>query len=171
MTKPELKERAVELRKQGYSYNLIGQEIAVSKSTLSLWLANVPYTPNSAVINRVRGSILHALEWHRKNKKQSLEKAHDAAVRKLGALSPNNLFMLGLGVYIGEGSKTRDLVRIINSDPQVICLAIRWFEESFGLNKEHFSLAIHLYPDNNIGEALTFWSNVTGIPLSQFGKT
>lgn len=79
--------------------------------------------------------------------------------------------MLGIGLYIGEGSKTQEIVRIVNSEPEVICLAIRWFEEGLGLNKSNFAPIIHLYPDNNVQKSLTFWSQITGIPLSQFGKT
>lgn len=36
------KSKALELRKQGYSYTQIREEIRVSKSTLSLWLRDFP---------------------------------------------------------------------------------------------------------------------------------
>lgn len=78
--------------------------------------------------------------------------------------------MLGLGVYIGEGSKSRGNIRVINSDPRVITLVIRWFEDVFGLKIINFSLTVHLYPDNNLNDAVNFWSKVTGIPKEQFGK-
>ena len=89
----------------------------------------------------------------------------------MGVLSDRDLFMLGIGLYIGEGSKSHGHVRVINADPQVICLAIQWFEQILGMTKENFLLSIHLYPDNDIGQSLAFWSRVTGIPPSQFGKT
>lgn len=170
MTKPNLKTKAVELRKAGYSYNLIRQQISVSKSTLSLWLKDTPFKPNEIVVNRIRGAILRVHEWQNSNKKESIKAAKQYARSELGALSPRDLFLLGLGVYIGEGSKTRGNTRIINSDPRVISLAIRWFEETFGLKKKNFSITIHLYPDNNLIDAVNFWSQVTGIPKNQFGK-
>lgn len=101
----------------------------------------------------------------------SIEIARRHALKKLGTLSLRDLFLLGVGLYIGEGSKSRGHVRITNSNPRVISLAIRWLEESFGLRTENLSLAIHLYPDNNIEESLSFWSRTTGIPRAQFRKT
>jgi len=171
MTKRTMKDRAVALRKQGYSYNLILESIPVSKSTLSLWLADIPYSPNSLVQNRVRGAALAVSNWSNQRKRKSLQAAKQAALKKIGTISERDIFMLGIGLYIGEGAKSSQQVRIINSDPQVINLAITWFENSFGLSKDHFSPTIHLYPDNNVDEAIAFWSRVTGIPISQFGKT
>lgn len=40
----EEKQRARELRTQGWSYNDILREVGVSKSTLSLWLRDIPLT-------------------------------------------------------------------------------------------------------------------------------
>jgi len=81
------------------------------------------------------------------------------------------IVMLGLGLYIGEGSKTRGTIRIINSDPKVITLAIKWFKDTFGVTDKNFTIAIHLYPDNNVKRSLKYWSKETGILLNQFGKT
>lgn len=170
MTKTEMKSKAVELRTQGYSYNLIRKQVLVSKSTLSVWLKDVAFSPNKEVQNRVRAASLNLTEWSRRDKQNSIEIAQKQAQAKLGTLSARDLFMLGLGLYMGEGTKSHGFVRVINSDPRVIALAIRWFEESFGMRTENFSLTIHLYPDNDIAKSLSFWSNVTGIPLSQFGK-
>lgn len=168
--KIDLKKKAIKLRKAGNSYNLIRAQVSVSKSTLSLWLQDIPYTPNKLVQNRIRGSILQAQEWVQERKHESLESARKEAIKELGILSKRDLYILGIGIYIGEGSKTRNQIRVINSDPQVICLAIRWFEDIFGLNNKHFSITIHLYPDNNIKDAIAFWSKITGIPFTQFGK-
>ena len=170
MKKGFLFEKAAALRKEGYSYNLIMKKVPVAKSTLSLWLADIPYSANSLVQNRMRGATLNVTKWHQERKRHSLDQAMKEACIDLGTLSKRDLFILGIGLYIGEGSKTQNQVRIVNSDPQVICLAIRWFEEAFGLSKQHFSPTIHLYPDNDVQESLLFWADVTGIPLSQFGK-
>ena len=79
--------------------------------------------------------------------------------------------MLGIGLYIGEGTKTHDIIRVINSDPKIIKLAINWFENACGLKLENFRMRIHLYPDNDLNECLDFWANASGIPLTQFQKT
>ena len=50
-------------------------------------------------------------------------------------------------------------------------MSIRWFKEICGVNNENFSIAIHIYPDIDMEKTLLFWSNITGIPQTQFGKT
>lgn len=170
MTKTNLRNKAIVLRTQGYSYNLIRKQIFVSKSTLSIWLKDVAFSPNKEVQNRVRAASLCLTEWVRKDKQHSIEIARKHAQEKLGLLSARDLFMLGLGLYMGEGTKSHEIVRVINADPRIIALAIRWFEECFGLTAENFSITLHIYPDNDIAKSVNFWSNVTGIPKAQFGK-
>jgi len=79
--------------------------------------------------------------------------------------------MLGIGLYLGEGSKVFETVTISNSDPKVIKLAIAWLYKACGVRKRNLHLRVHLYPDNNVENVLAFWSGETQIPLSQFGKT
>ena len=171
MTKLALKSKAIALRKKGYSYNLIREKVPVSKSTLSLWLADIPFTPNEKVRNRVKRASSRVVQWSQKRKRESEDRARKEAQHDVGKIDARDLFMLGIGLYIGEGSKTGGNVRIINADPQVISLAIRWFEDIFGLNTKHFSITMHLYPDNDIEQSLAFWSRAAGIPKHQFGKT
>jgi len=171
MTKPSTKNKATELRKRGYSYNYIAQKINVSKSSLSSWLADVPYTPNQETIDRIGKARAKSGQVKSQQKLNSILKAREVAKKDIGILTRRDLFMLGLGLYIGEGSKADNLVRIVNANPKVILLAIRWFKEVARLSNENFSIRIHLYPDNNIEECLNFWSKVTGLLRKQFQKT
>ncbi len=78
--------------------------------------------------------------------------------------------MLGLAIYIGESQKN-DTAGIINADVRIIILAIKWLKNFYHVPMSNFTLAIHLYPDNNSEASLQYWSKQTGIPLGQFGKT
>lgn len=166
----EKKEMAISLRQQGYSYNFIAKEIGISKSTLHYWLVQVPYTPNDFTVKRLDGARAEAGKRMSRRKVEVFRRAKLRAESLLGKLNKRDLLLLGVGLYIGEGQKN-ETVGIINSDPRVINLAIRWLQKSFGIGGENLTLAIHLYPDNNMVSCLKFWSKVTGIPLSQFGKT
>ena len=53
MAKRLLKQKAIELRKRGFSYSHIRKEVKVSKSTLSIWLAGMPLSRER--INELRG--------------------------------------------------------------------------------------------------------------------
>ena len=50
MHAPSVREAAITLRQKGYSYPYISRETGLSKSTLSGWLTDVPYTPNQETI-------------------------------------------------------------------------------------------------------------------------
>lgn len=163
--------QARKLRTQGHSYSSISNEIGISKSTLSYWLRDIPYNPNQETRERLKAGKLKAAIHKNRIKLESIKRAEMEAKKEVGELSKRDIFMVGLGLYIGEGSKTGGHVRIANSDPRMIVLAMKWFKEACGCKQENFRLAIHLYPDNNIERCLAYWSKVTGIPRSQFGKT
>lgn len=164
------KQRALQLRHKGYSYNLISSMTGVSKSTLHYWLADVPYKANDVVLRRIGLGRIKAIESKNKQKLATFEDARNYALKMKKNFSDKELLWLGVGLYIGEGQKN-ETVGIINSDPQVIKLAIYWLTKCFGIKISNLTLAIHLYPDNNIKRCLKYWADATGIPLSQFGKT
>lgn len=166
-----IREEVFELRKEGNSYNYISQKTGISKSTLSGWLFGVPYTPNQTTIERIGKARAASGRVKAKMKIESTERAKEEARKEIGGITKRDLFMLGIGIYIGEGAKTFDIVRVINADPKIIKFTIRWFEEVCGLSKENFRIRLHLYPDNNIKQCIKFWSNISGIPIGQFQKT
>ena len=167
MTKTLLQKKAIALRKEGLSYNFIKDQVKVSKSTLTRWLANIPFEPNNDFIQRVNKTHSDLRDLRKKVKKESEVEARNLAGNDLGTLTKRDLFMLGLGIYMGEGSKT-DGLRIVNSDPTIIRTGILWFKKVYGLNDENFMVRIHLYPDSNIEESMTYWSGATGLEFSHF---
>ncbi|HEY4526995.1 MAG TPA: helix-turn-helix domain-containing protein [Candidatus Paceibacterota bacterium] len=163
--------RAMELRKKGHSYNYISEVLNISKSTLSDWLAEIPYTPNAETVSRIGRARAASGEAKSKIRRDSILEAGIAAKRELGRMSQRDLFMLGLGLYVGEGSKTAEIIGFVNADPSVINLMIRWFTEAIGLPKANLRIRLHLYPDSDERRSLQYWSKITTIPVSQFQKT
>ncbi len=166
-----IRKKVFELRKEGYSYNYISQQTGISKSTLSGWLSNIPYTPNKIIIERIGKARVASGRVKARQKIESIEKAELEAKNEIGGITKRDLFMLGIGIYVGEGTKTNNIVRVINADPKIIRFTVRWFKEACGLSMENFRIRLHLYPDNNIKKCIRFWSNTSGIPLNQFQKT
>jgi hypothetical protein len=93
----------------------------------------------------------------------SLKMALDFSNDVVGKLSKRDIFILGLGIYIGEGSKSGNFIRIANSDPRIIKFSILWFKECFGLKNSNFKIRIHLYPDSNEEKSIKFWMKETGL--------
>ncbi|MDO8521776.1 MAG: hypothetical protein Q7S08_00625 [bacterium] len=169
MHKVSVREKVFKLRHAGYSYSYIAAQTGLSKGTLSDWLADVPYHPNEHTLVTIGKARATSGEKKTQIKQQSLLKARQDAENEINRLSKRDLFMFGIGLYLGEGSKTANVVRVVNSEVNVIRLAIAWFM-SLGVLKNQFGITLHLYPDSSVRKCLQFWSEATTIPLDQFAK-
>jgi hypothetical protein len=163
VTKVHAKIKAIELRQKGHSYNYIASNVGVSKGTLAAWLANIPYTPTR--IGKARAASGLAKN---RLKLASLEQAKREAVIDIGTLSSRELFMLGLGLYIGEGAKSLIATCFVNSNPTIMKLIVRWFTEALDLPKKNIRIRLHIYPDTNEQTCIDFWSQTLDIPENQF---
>jgi hypothetical protein len=161
------KDTAIKLRRRGYSYNYIAKMTGLSISTLSYHLSRIPYTPNTKTIETIGRARIASARAKALAKRKTIDEAKARARKDVGRVSSRDLFMLGLGLYIGEGSKTNDIVRLVNTDYRVIKLYMGWLQ-SFGLTLKNFVIRIHLYPDSNVRDAEEYWMEKTGLPRSQF---
>lgn len=166
-----LKEKAISYRNKGYSYGMITEKIGVNKSTLSNWLAKVPFSPNKQLIKRIGLAKLKSASFKHNQKISEIKEMTNLAREELGQMTKRDLWLLGIGLYLGEGTKSYEFVRVVNSDPQVIRIAMKWFRSACGLSDENFNPYIHAYPDNDIEKTIKYWSEITGIKKEQFGKT
>jgi len=164
----DLKAKVIALRKEGWSYSVIHRKTGISKSTLSNWLSSLPYTPNSNVSKRIKEGPLRSAILRNEKRIKSTRDIKKNAAKELGRLSQRDKWMLGLGIYMGEGSKTHDNIRVINSNPEIIKSAVNWFSANCDVPLANFSIRVHSYPDIDQKKAMVFWSKVSGIPLNQF---
>lgn len=166
-----VKEKAIAYRKRGYSYSMISHKLGLAKSTLSDWLKEVPYRPNKATIKRIKlGPMQSGIQAHKKRIKNILE-IKASAKKEIGKLTKRDLWMLGIGLYWGEGTKLQEASEISNSDPAIVKMTIKWFQDICNVPTKNFNVAVHAYPDNNIKNTIKYWQRVTGISRTQFGKT
>ena len=166
-----LRDKALKLRLQGWSYNIISSRLRVSKGTLSGWLKRAPYKPNQTVLNRIKaGPRISGERRHGKKLAETLE-IHAKAQQDVGELTSRDLMMVGIGLYIGEGTKQNEQTRFANSDPQVVQIIMQWFRNVCQVPNEHFRVTVHAHPDTHLQKAITFWSKITQLPKSQFLAT
>lgn len=165
------KQLAVKLRGKGMSYGLISEQLGVSKSTLSNWLKDLPYTPNEQVLSRIKcGQGTYGLR-RRQMRIDEISRLKAQGISEVGKVSKRDLWMIGLGLWIGEGSKTMEQIRLVNSDPRVVYLFISWLREICELQDENITIAMHLYPDSDELSSMKYWMNITKLPKQQFRKT
>ena len=168
------RETAIKLRKAGKSYREIRTLVKVSKSSLSLWLRDVPLTQEQVeristdrkfrqvetYMRTVKARQERIRQEHFQNEKQSL-----------GNISPRDFYMAGLFLYLGEGTKIgSSAVTVSNSDPAVIQFVVFWFTKILRIDKQKIAVRLHLYNNMDVDHEIHFWSTMTGIPPKQFGK-
>ncbi len=95
----------------------------------------------------------------------------DAAGRaRVGTLSDGAFFAAGIALYAGEGSKTEGSVRFANSDPNMMRLFCAWLRRYFDVDESRLRVRVYLHQGLDLDAAEAHWSNVTGVPRSQFVK-
>ncbi len=168
-----LKKKAVNLRSGGLSYGEIKKVLGVSKSSLSSWLKSIPLKSEykkRLYTKQIRGLSLGAKSQKERRAvevKKIIEQAEDQIKFPL---SEEALRMFGVALYWGEGSK-RKMLEITNSDPYLILFFIHWLNKMFGIKSINLKARLNIHRKQSEFEIKKFWSELTGIPLKNFGKT
>src|SRR5438477_5974135 len=165
--------RARELRADGWTIKEIAAELAVSQSSVSNWVRDVEVDPE-VWAQRVETRRNHGWEKRRATflAKRSAQADADraAAEQWLGQLSDRDLFIAGIALYAGEGSKTRGSVTLPNSDPRMIVLFLAFLRRFFEVDESRLRVRLYLHEGLDLEAAVAYWSGLTGIPRWQFNK-
>ncbi len=168
------KRLAIKLRLAGYSYNDIRTKVAVSKSTLSLWLGNYPLSPDQLnnLLTQKRSLQTERFRMAMQKKRDArIKTAHNQAMIDLMPLSERDLMIAGLFLYLGEGAKVGwSRIQISNTDPDIIKFCVFWLTKILKINKLKLRAQIHLYRDMNVKKEVEFWQGVTGFSREQIIK-
>lgn len=169
----EEKQRARELRRQGWSYNDVLKEVSVSKGTLSLWLRDITLTEEQIFGRQCRQTAGREkfIKNVRLRRDARWAEYRREAEEEFATLSQDAQFMFGLALYVGEGSKTSgNQLCLTNCDPRVIRKGLEFYAK-IGLPRGGIHLAIQIHPGLSKQGAEAFWQEVTGLPLEHFHTT
>lgn len=170
---------AIKLRKKGMSYNKISKELGIPKSTMSYWFKGESWSEDlKKELSRralyVAKKRLRLINKERREKWEKWREEHRQIARKeFPSLKNNPLFLAGLMLYWGEGdSKIENgLVRISNTDSEMIRLFVEFLYRNCKVPRKEIKAKLILYPDLNEKASKKYWNKHTGIPLCQFRKT
>src|SRR5258706_7454166 len=179
MAKYELRIKAREMRAKGESVREIAKLLGVSKGTTSLWVRDIILSVEQyedlkkrsikgGELGRMRGSLVQ-----KERRLELIEQYKRDGIIRLKDMSKESCFIAGIALYWAEGSKMKREVMICNSDPQLINIMIRWFQEFFDVEYQRFVAVIGINEVHREREKIVknYWSNITKIPLTQFRKT
>ncbi|MFF0484157.1 hypothetical protein [Streptomyces sp. NPDC004435] len=173
--KDDLRDRARELRLQGMTYDQIQVELGCSKSSISLWVRDLPKVDRRTPTEQGREAARK--RWA--HERPLREAARTAAVREattaVGELSARELFIAGVALYWAEGSKSKphrrdESVTFINSDPDVIRVYLAWLD-LLGIARSRLRFRVMIHESADVGGAERYWADLAGIPPSDLQKT
>src|SRR3989344_3919955 len=95
-----MKQKAIDLRQYGHSYTYIASHTGLSKSTLSGWLAEIPYIPNEETRKRIGKARAASREKKSALKRLSILEAKNQAKKEIREITARDLFFFGLGLYL-----------------------------------------------------------------------
>jgi hypothetical protein len=179
MAKTLLRNEARLLRQNGKSVVSIAYKLHISKSTASIWVRDIVLSTeqlgilrNKAITGAEKGRLKGA--FIQKQKRLNLIKENELEGEKyFKVISKKSLLIAGLAIYWAEGSKKSREIKIVNSDPKMILLMINWLKICFGISDLDImgSVNINITHKTRERDVLTYWSNLTKIPLNRFRKT
>lgn len=170
------KEKARALRKRGYSINQIVKEAGFTKASVSVWVRDIVLTKTQKKKLSERGRSIESVERRRINRLFNENKKRqiiiNEAKKDFTHISLEQLKLIGIILYLGEGGKTsRGMVRLANSDPDIIKIMMRFFREICKVPDNKFRASIHTFAHANVEKTEKYWSKISGISGSQFFKT
>jgi hypothetical protein len=168
--KDDLREKARELRIQGLSYNEIVARLGVSKSSVSLWVRDLPCPERFRYVHSERRQ--EGLRKYNEARTAGHIAETEAAAAEIGNLTDRELLIAGAIAYWCEGTKSKpyrhaDRVVFINSDPGLIRFYLR-FLQAAGVDRDDLILRVCIHESADAEAAQRFWVDVAGVSPSQF---
>ncbi|MFF9401112.1 hypothetical protein ACF1FX_10745 [Streptomyces sp. NPDC014646] len=174
--KDDLRKRARELRLQGMTYDQIQVELGCSKSSISLWVRDLPKpVPSRTAAEQARLAGRARWEHELVVRDEERRRTKAAAREEVGAMSDRELFLAGVALYWAEGSKDkpydrRETVAFINSDPDVITVYLAWLR-LLGVEPERLTYRVMIHETADVPAAERYWTDLVGIDVATLQKT
>ena len=169
--KPNERREARRLRRQGEPFKRIAAQLAVSVSTVHGWTRDIELTEEQKVQN-LRGPrgpqnpahIARRTEsWRKKNRDR--RRTYQEEGRKRARLR-EPLHIAGCMLYWAEGTKDRNVLKFVNSDPAMVCFFATFLKSCLGVKPEEFRIRLNVYTNNGLGlrEIEDFWLACLELP-------
>ncbi len=155
------------LRAEGLTMPAIAERLGVSRSSVSLWTRDVPFTPGpdwGRYDRAPRGP--NALQ---RRKADEIAHLRAEGLERIGRLSERDLLIAGTALYAGEGSKGDGCVSFANSHAGMVRLFARWLRTFFEVDEDRLRVRLYLHQGLDYESAVQHWGRVTGVPPQQFG--
>ncbi|MFJ4522887.1 hypothetical protein ACIP4Y_18355 [Streptomyces sp. NPDC088810] len=173
--KDDLRERARELRLRGWTYDQIQVELGCSKSSISLWVRDLPRPERRDPSEQAKLAARKRWEHELAVRDEERQKTKAAAASEIGVMSARELFMSGVALYWAEGAKDkpyarRENVQFVNSDPGVIRIYLAWLD-LLEVERERLRYRLMIHATGDIETAKRYWADLVNVDASAFQRT
>ncbi|MGX1914456.1 hypothetical protein ACWIID_37395 [Streptomyces phaeochromogenes] len=175
--KDDLRAQARELRLQGWTYDRIQVEPGCSKSSISLWVRDLPKPERKRTPEEASAIAKRGWKATLRRREEERQQTKSASAQEIGTLTDRELFLTGVALYWAEGAKDkayssqrRERLEFINSDPNVISLYLRRLE-SLGVERERMRFRVSIHESTDTANAEAFWAEPVGVEVSTFQRT
>jgi transposase-like protein len=174
------RENAQALRHRGSSISEIAKKLGASKSTVSYWCRDISLSDRQiralATKKEEGGRIgrLHAAEKKRLVRIKAVAIETERGKRDISRMTARDLFLLGIGLYWGEGYKSgNEECGFTNSNPDIVKTFIIWMNRVYEIPISNLiaRVSVNATHRDRVETIENYWSTVTKISLSQFTKT
>lgn len=170
-------DRAISLRKRGFTLEEIAKYCDISKSTASKWLRNKAFSAQITKQNVKRAGVENAKRLRLIAKARSGERkqryidAASSAKIEFAHYQKNPLFLAGLTAYLAAGELNDDRkIRLSHTSMELHKLFIKFSVQFLGIEKKQMHIWLQLYGVSSEEKAMKKWSKITNLPYSQFYK-
>ncbi|MBL1107243.1 hypothetical protein JK361_21995 [Streptomyces sp. 5-8] len=173
--KDDLRCKARELRMQGWTYDQIQVALGCSKSSISLWVRDLPRPERRDPSEQAKLAALKRWEHELAVRDEERRKTKALAAEEIGVMSERELFMTGVALYWAEGAKDkpyarRENVQFVNSDPGVIRIYLAWLD-LLGVERERLRCRVMIHATGDVEGAKHYWAGLVGIDAHAFQRT
>ncbi len=175
--KDEVRAKARALREEGLDYDEIAARLGVSKSSVSLWVRDMP-TPARLTYEECRKRSVEGTRRYWEAERPAREAARtavrDAAAAEIGQLSERETLIAGAIAYWCEGGKSKpyrqnDRIVFTNSDPSLITFFLRFLVIA-GVTPDRIAFRLSIHENADVDAAQRFWIRTTGARADQFRR-
>ncbi|MFJ2831577.1 helix-turn-helix domain-containing protein [Streptomyces sp. NPDC087263] len=174
--KDDVRGRAQELRLQGWTYDQIQVELGCSKSSISLWVRNLP-KPERKTRTREEASAIAKRGWEAtlQRREEERQQTKRLSAGEIGTMTDRELFLVGVGLYWAEGSKSKpyrrqERITFVNSDPNMITVFLAWLR-LLRVEQERLRFSVQIHETADVPTAEKFWAHHVGIEPAELLKT
>jgi hypothetical protein len=153
------------MRAAGATLLDIAIALDVSRSSVSLWVRDVPFTPSPRRRGPKRRTHPASIA-----KQRQIEALDRAGIERIGRLGDDAFLAAGVALYAGEGAKRDGCVVFANTDADMVRFHCAWLRRYFEVDESRLRVRVYLHEGLDLDAAEAYWSMITGVPKTQFGK-